>query len=431
MGETKKAHNRSLKGSVSIGPAKGGLRLRWMYGNKRHELYVAPSLPKFEQTAYTLKTIIEQDLITSDYDDTLQRYKELLKRAALQELVQEQLNINQCSHIAGKLLGNTSQTITQEGLDLIREFDRYVAVKNKRDDTNYYYLTKKFLLKCGVLDIEDIPIRLGEEKWSPKTFNDRRNCLDAFFDYLVQKKKIGSNPLQFVDNKERDRMHLQRLPFSDCEIAAILDALQTNRFVKKSSRYSHSQYYPFVAFLFHVGCRPGEAIGLKVRDVNFDDDKIRIGNSLSRTLKGSNNAARVYKSTKNKKVRSIPMDPFLRNLMEKMCYGKGREEYVFQNENGNTIDDRMFLRRVFRPVLEKLEIDKRDVYACRHTFATRAVRQGMKPHEVAYLMGDNTETILQNYFHNNQMPDRLPLFISETKEMLSVPLHQMSIRNVS
>jgi integrase len=68
----------------------------------------------------------------------------------------------------------------------------------------------------------------------------------------------------------------------------------------------------------------------------------------------------------------------------------------------------MFQRRVFKPLLKELQIQKRDLYACRHTFATKAVRQGMKPHEVAYLMGDQVDTVLHNYFHNHQRPVRLP-----------------------
>jgi hypothetical protein len=32
----------------------------------------------------------------------------------------------------------------------------------------------------------------------------------------------------------------------------------------------------------------------------------------------------------------------------------------------------------------------------------------MKPHEVAYIMGDSVEVVLQNYFHNNRRPHSLP-----------------------
>ncbi len=72
------------------------------------------------------------------------------------------------------------------------------------------------------------------------------------------------------------------------------------------------------------------------------------------------------------------------------------------------IDDRMFQRRTFKPVLKELNIQERDLYACRHTFATRAVQAGLKAHEVAYIMGDNLQTVIANYYHKEKLTVALP-----------------------
>lgn len=106
-------------------------------------------------------------------------------------------------------------------------------------------------------------------------------------------------------------------------------------------------------------------------------------------------------------VRFIPMDDYLVSLLQPILKSREGNAFVFVN-NGNPIHDKMFQRRIFRPLLELLKIDKRDLCACRHTFATRAVQQGMRPHEVAYIMGDSVEVVLQNYFHNHRRPDHLP-----------------------
>ena len=102
------------------------------------------------------------------------------------------------------------------------------------------------------------------------------------------------------------------------------------------------------------------------------------------------------------------MDDYIHDLLLPLCEGRASEAFVFVSRNDKPVDDRMFQRRVFKPRLKELEIGERDLYACRHTFATRAVRQGMKPHEVAYLMGDSVNVVLANYFHNDQRPVRLP-----------------------
>ena len=399
--------DRSKKGTISISPYKEGLRLRWRVRDKRHELYLSSSIPFYETKAYQLKMILEQDLKEFNFDETLNRYKRLLKQAAQMEQLVQQLQ-KHASISRSNQLESLPVVLPKERIDVVKEFDRYLVIKDKVNDTNYYALTRKILVKWGTFELDDVPELLSREKWSAKTFNDRRNCLNAFFDWMKRKKKILDNPLDDVSNRERERMHEDREPFTDSEAAVILNALRTDQFRKKSSRYSHSQYYPFVAFLLHVGCRPAEAIGLKVRFVKFDNKTITIGNSLARTANGTHASAREYKSTKNKKVRLIPMDAALITLLKPLCRDKQPDDFVFLNENGRVIDDKMFLRRVFKPIQEALKIPYRVTYACRHTFATRAVRQGIKPHELAYLMGDTVETVLSNYFHNNCMPASLP-----------------------
>ncbi len=70
----------------------------------------------------------------------------------------------------------------------------------------------------------------------------------------------------------------------------------------------------------------------------------------------------------------------LRKMLKCLCAGKKANNYVFLNKRGTPIDDRMFQRRILRPLLEKLQIRNRDLYAYRHTFATRAVRSRMPAH---------------------------------------------------
>jgi integrase len=414
MGAEKKTETRSFVTSVKIGNYRNGLRLRWTYGNKRQELYLPTSCSKALLISQNIKHVIEQDIAGAAYDETLNRYKLLLQDAALGELVKKQLYST--FPVFGKTQSQAAVVYTSE--EIIQAFDQYLVIKDKVNDPNYYALTRKSLVKWGQFVLDDVPMLLSKENWSAKTFNDRRNCLNAFFDYLKRKKRIVDNPLDDLSTRERNRMHEDRQPFTEKEAAAILHAFQTNRFVKKSSRFDHATYYPLVALLLHIGCRPSEALGLKVKYVKFEEGHLTIGNALARTVKGTHSSARVYKSTKNMKVRHIPLDEYLVELLTPLCKGKGPDDYVFLNQNGNVIDDKQFLRRVFKPIQAALKIPYRVTYACRHTFATRAVKQGMKPHEVAYLMGDSLETVLQNYFHNNCMPERLPRRLAQHVETM-------------
>lgn len=207
------------------------------------------------------------------------------------------------------------------------------------------------LRKWGSFDPEDAPLLLGKEPFGPKTFNDRRNCLFKFFKYLVRKGKVVSNPLEDVATRKRQRNTEKRKPFTEVEVAAILDALKTDQFRKKCSYRSHAQYYPMVVFMVQTGVRNAEAIGLQLRDVLWESSEIKVCRALARTSRGTNEAARKEKGTKTNNVRFIPMNDFLKGLLRPLCAGKAGSVLVFTTDEGRMIDDRMFQRRTFKPVL--------------------------------------------------------------------------------
>jgi integrase len=267
------------------------------------------------------------------------------------------------------------------------------------------------LLRWGAIGVEQVPLRLLSMNYAPVTFNQRKGLLTLFFDWLVKKKSLDANPLDDLKSMRQSRQtNAKRKPFSETEVSRILKVLKEDTY-SESRSCPHSHYHDLTYFMLHTGVRNGKAIGLTVGDIDFDAGEIRIWRSFSRTRKGSHVAARILKSTKMDNERLLPLNgaPALRAMLLHLCKGKKAEDFVFLNKQGHPIDDRMMQRRCFKPLLKRLQIRNRDLYACRHTFATRAVRQGIKPHEVAYLMGDTVETVFNNYFHNHTMPDSLPM----------------------
>lgn len=401
----------SVDGLVSICKDKNTIRLRWRYRSKRFSFnlfkYTNANLVKAKKVA----VIIQGDILTGAFDDSLRRYKLLLVHMAQPLSLNENISASIPLRPSKEENGNSDAV---HGTTLT-DFDRYIAAKSmnpeSEDLSSYYTQTRAMMKKWVDFDLEDIPVLLNKEKFGPKTFNDRRNCLFKFFNWLVRKGKLADNPLVDVGTKKRQRHTEQRKPFTEEEIATILDALKTDRFRKKCSRYSHAQYYPLVAFIIQTGVRNAEAIGLQVRDVLWHTREIKICRALARTSKDTNEAARKQKGTKNNNVRFIPMNTFLASLLKPLCSGKKGTALVFTNEGGRMIDDRAFQRRTFKPVLKELNIQDRDLYACRHTFATRAVQSGMKAHEVAYLMGDDLQTVIANYYHQEKITVGLPVLI--------------------
>jgi integrase len=125
-------------------------------------------------------------------------------------------------------------------------------------------------------------------------------------------------------------------------------------------------------------------------------------------VKGTNASARVRKETKNGKGRVLPLTEDLQEVIRPLLTNKHVDDLVFQSFSGGPIDDRMFQRRVFKPVMKALGIADRDLYACRHTFGSRCIDQGITPVMTAFLMGNNPETALRNYTHQITLPKDLP-----------------------
>jgi integrase len=372
---------KNPKGSVSIVNEAGRIRLRWRYQTKRYSLNLFHYSKASLLQAKKIAVAIEHDMVTESFDFTLNKYKP------------------------------TSQQSKPELKSIMELFADWVKQYRNRDcdkDVDYY-LVKSMLERWGGFHIKEALIRLSSEKICAKTYNARLRILRSFFGWGVKARLLECNPFEDVKAKKLNKSSKEnRKPFSEREIRLILDAFKNDTFRPPSSRYRHSHYYAFIYFIFQMGVRPAEAIGLRVKHLDFNRRVVEIREAMARTMKGTHAAARVRKETKNGKERLLPLDNEIIGVLEPLLEGKERDDLVFQSPTGLPIDDRMFQRRVFRKVLMELKLEVRVLYACRHTFGSRCIHEGLTPVMTAFLMGNNPETALRNYTHLIDLPKALP-----------------------
>ncbi|RPD51411.1 tyrosine-type recombinase/integrase [Paracnuella aquatica] len=390
------------------------IRLRWTL-EKRYEMLVPLHRQDAHEAAERIKQQIEADVLASSFDTTLSRYKGLLKVAHPNPgQVKRAVKPAKSKPLVKKRKKRT--------LDVAASFNEYIKARCLRRTVTptYYRSSMRMVERWGSFDLKDVPNLLCGEMISPRTFNERRGCLFQFFEYLLRKGKIKMNPLVDVLPERKTKVkNAARKPFTDTEIRRILDAFKNDSLVPKGSHYLHSQYYGFVYFMAQTGCRNAEAVGLRVEDVDFQKNEVRIWRTFARTARGTHAAARVEKGTKMDNERFLPLgvDTELRRVLWKLCVGRQGSDFVFVSHEGLPIDDHKFLRRTFRPVLQQLGIRDRHLYAFRHTFASRNIQAGANAAQIAYFMGDSIQTVLQNYFHNIR-PDFLPGMIQHEIEPL-------------
>ncbi len=374
---------KNTKGAVSLTDWKGRVRMRWRHEGKRYSLTLFPNTKKGLHHAKKLALEIESDLFNDRFDATICKYKGI----------------------------EPPQPVEQPTKTIVEHFEHWVSSYKQLDcdrNTDYYHL-RNTLRKWGAFNESTALSMLNKEAFGPKTYNNRLGILRNFSMWLVNQGVWSCDPFDGVNRKRMKKtVKPQREPFTLDEITAILRAFKENTYCSRASRYPHSHYHPFIFFLFKTGVRPAEAIGLRVGSIDQQRKLIHIREVLARTVRGTNQGLRVRKETKNGKVRMIPLTDDLHEVIKPLLEGREADVLVFQSFSGGAIDDRMFQRRVFKPILKALGIANRDLYACRHTFGSRCIDKGITPVMTAFLMGNNPETALRNYTHQINLPTNLP-----------------------
>lgn len=374
---------KNSKGSISIERKENRIRLRWRFQTKRY------SLNLFEFTKINLlkaKKIalqIEHDISIGLFDIYLESYKPNSRKRII--LIEEKT--------------------------LVKSFEDWVQSYRNMDceKDNDYHSTRNMMLNWGKFDSSMVVYHFNKETFGAKTYNRRLTLLKSFFEWTTKSRLTMRNPLEDVlPKKVKNIEQPNRKPFTVEEIKQILESIKNNSFCSPSSNYKHSHYYPFIYFMFKTGVRNAEAIGLRVQNVDLKNNLIYIKEALARTLKGTNASARIRKNTKNDKERILPLTNDLKEILSPLLLMRKFDDLVFKSQTGLSIDDRMFQKRIFKKVLKNLNIEPRVLYACRHTFGSRCIHNGISPVNTAFLMGNSPATVLKNYTHQLTLTLELP-----------------------
>lgn len=136
----------------------------------------------------------------------------------------------------------------------------------------------------------------------------------------------------------------------------------------------------FVEFLGCSGLRLGEATQVCWRDVNFDADSLLVTGG--------------EQGTKNHEVRTIPLFPPLRRLLERLASGQGHGalERLFPLDSAKT---------AIGTACEKAELPHFGHHAMRHFFCSNAIEAGCDFKVIAGWLGhkDGGVLVAQTYGH--------------------------------
>ena len=241
----------------------------------------------------------------------------------------------------------------------------------------------------------------GKGGLEPKTLRNMRNMLRQALEQAVNSDRISKNPINGV-----------RLPPVSKKPIRVLSMDEQNAVVNASYTERHGFC---VRLALDTGMREGELCGLHWTDIDFKEKVIKIGRTLQRlkSLDDSspNKTEIVIDSPKTQKSRrDIPLsDNIMKDLLnfkkaqteEKLLWGCGYRDmgFIFAQDVGWYTEPRT-MQDMFKRVIGCAGIDDAPFHALRHTFATRALEEGIAAKVVSDILGHSTVAItLDLYSH--------------------------------
>lgn len=170
------------------------------------------------------------------------------------------------------------------------------------------------------------------------------------------------------------------------------------KYAKKSGRY-------YIAFLLALttGMRQGEILGLRWKDVDFENGCVRI----TQTLSSDGKELLPYTKTKSgSRTIDLPEETIM-ELKEHWLFIRGEKgakvykdlDLVVCTEFG-TPTHKSNIRRVFKNIIKKADIPKIRFHDMRHTHATLLLLQGVNPKIVSERLGHaDVRITLDTYSH--------------------------------
>lgn len=203
--------------------------------------------------------------------------------------------------------------------------------------------------------------------------------LKSFFNYLVFEDYRSDNPMDLIESPKIGR----KLPdtLSEDEINALIQAIDLSKLEGERNR-------AMLETLYGCGLRVSELIGLKISDLYFEEDFIKVtGKGDKQRFVPISNINKTYINIYRKEIRVH------QNIQ------KGFDDILFLNRRGRQLT-RAMIFTIIRQLAEKIGITKNiSPHTFRHSFATHLLENGADLRAIQQMLGHESITTTEVYVH--------------------------------
>lgn len=246
--------------------------------------------------------------------------------------------------------------------------------------------------KLHTVQIQQAVTDLAGLGLAPRTVRYPFKLLRTALKYAVRVGWLQQNPTDDVE-----------LPRSQDQEMRSLTPHELNRFL---AEVKGTQFEALWLLLVAAGLRPGEALGLKWRDIQSGSLTVR--RTLTRV-----GEEWIFDAPKTKKSRRKVLLPSM--VMEALEHHRERQEalrlrrlgtgkewadmdLVFCTAAGQPLEWRVVARRSFKPLAQKAGLRQVRPYDLRHTFASLLIAQGNSVNVVSEMLGHSKPNMTLNVY---------------------------------
>jgi integrase len=223
-------------------------------------------------------------------------------------------------------------------------------------------------------------LRHGSPAWSarvraPRRFSGAHGVLSGILADAVKAKRLAVNPAKGVEN----------LPHKSAKRRIYLSADDVHRLAGESG-----QHRALVLVLTYCGLRWGEAVALRVADVEF----------LRRRLSVSENAVQLSVDhavgpTKGRKARSVPVPVpvFVLDELSVQCRGKASGDLVFPGPDGGYLPRPKSSGGWFAAAVKRAKVQAITPHDLRHTCASLSISAGVNVLALQRMLGHTSAKV--------------------------------------
>ncbi len=204
------------------------------------------------------------------------------------------------------------------------------------------------------------------------------SVLRGWFGFMLDEGTVTKDPTARVKGARRGRTLPK--PLDEEQIIALLDSVHGNAATDLRDR-------ALLEMLYDTGARVSEVVGIKIEDLDFDEELILV------TGKGS-------------KQRLVPMGVTLRNVMQRYLAQGGRDTFInarktsrlFLNNRGGPLSRQgvdLIIRK--RALVAGIERSRISAHVFRHSCATHMLARGADIRVVQELLGHASIATTQLY----------------------------------